>query len=103
MKQYSEKFDAYYDDETNEWLDTKCDDPNCEYCVDRPDTPNPVLGYAETERGWEPIVQPSGRIYTQAFILCKKCRAAISGHGGPRYNSLCLECFNGMSDVQPQG
>ena len=44
MKQYSEKFDAYYDDETGEWLETKCDDPNCEYCVGRPEkacTENP--------------------------------------------------------------
>ena len=39
MKQYSEQFDAYYDDETNEWLDTKCDDPECEYCVNRPERP----------------------------------------------------------------
>lgn len=37
MKQYSEKFDAYYDDETGEWLESKCDDPNCEYCANRPD------------------------------------------------------------------
>ena len=29
----------YYDDETNEWLDSTCDDPECEYCTKRPDTP----------------------------------------------------------------
>lgn len=37
MKQYNEQFDAYYDDESLEWLDSKCDDPECEYCVNRPD------------------------------------------------------------------
>jgi hypothetical protein len=40
MKQYSEKFDAYYDDETDEWLESKCDDPTCEYCVGRPEKPS---------------------------------------------------------------
>lgn len=40
MKQYSEKFDAYYDDETDEWLESKCDDPTCEYCGARPEKPS---------------------------------------------------------------
>jgi hypothetical protein len=40
MKQYSEQYDAYYDDETNEWLEDKCDDPECEYCPNRPEKPN---------------------------------------------------------------
>ena len=39
MKQYNEQFDAYYDDETNRWLEDKCDDPECEYCSDRPEYP----------------------------------------------------------------
>ena len=36
-KQYSEKYDAYYDEETGEWLEKKCSDPACEYCANRPD------------------------------------------------------------------
>ena len=36
---YSEKYDATYDIEKNEWLDGQCDDPTCEYCVDRPERP----------------------------------------------------------------
>lgn len=40
MKQYSEKFDAYYDDETDEWLESKCDDLTCEYCAARPEKPS---------------------------------------------------------------
>ena len=39
MIQYNEQFDAYYDDESNEWIDSKCDEPECEYCANRPDTP----------------------------------------------------------------
>jgi hypothetical protein len=36
---YSERYDATYDIEKNEWLDGQCDDPNCEYCVNRPERP----------------------------------------------------------------
>lgn len=54
-----------------------------------------ILGYSQKEDGsWVPIEEAKrGYIYTQAFILCKKCRAAIRSVGGPRYNSLCLECY----------
>ena len=36
-KEYSEEYDAYYDSETNEWLEEICEDPECEYCSNRPD------------------------------------------------------------------
>jgi hypothetical protein len=36
---YSEQYDAYYDEETNEWIEDKCDEPNCEFCMNRPETP----------------------------------------------------------------
>ena len=36
---YSEEHDAYYNQTTNEWTETKCDDPACEYCVTRPERP----------------------------------------------------------------
>lgn len=38
---YSEKYDAYYNEETNQWLESRCDDPTCEFCVDRPTRPLP--------------------------------------------------------------
>ena len=38
-KEYSEQYDAYYDAETNQWLESKCDDPYCDYCADRPEKP----------------------------------------------------------------
>ena len=34
---YSEEYDAYYIVETGEWLESKCDDPTCEFCPNRPD------------------------------------------------------------------
>ena len=36
---YSKEYDAYYNQATNEWIDTKCDDPACEYCTNRPERP----------------------------------------------------------------
>ena len=60
-----------------------------------------ILGYTLREDGvWEAIIQPRGYIYTCAFILCTSCRKPISGYGGPRYNSYCLECFDEMSRMQ---
>ena len=37
MKKYCERYDGYYDDVTGEFLESKCQDPNCEYCKNRPD------------------------------------------------------------------
>lgn len=49
-----------------------------------------VIGYT-----LEPIHETApGMIVTQAFILCSSCKSAISGHGGPRYNALCLRCVD---------
>ena len=46
----------------------------------------------------EPIYEPRrGTIVTQAFILCSSCGGAISGTGGPRYNSLCLRCIDTLA------
>ena len=36
---YSAKYDAYYDEELNEWTEPKCSDPECEFCTNRPLTP----------------------------------------------------------------
>ena len=39
MKQYNAKYDAYYDDEQNVWLESTCGNERCEYCGNRPATP----------------------------------------------------------------
>ena len=36
---YSEEYDTYYNAKTNEWVEDKCDDPTCEYCINRPAKP----------------------------------------------------------------
>ena len=40
MKKLNEKYDAYYDDEKDIWLEEKCDNPNCEFCKNRPTKPS---------------------------------------------------------------
>lgn len=54
-----------------------------------------ILGYTEREDGTWEAIEPAerGYIYTQAFILCRECNKAIRPQGGPRYNSVCLECY----------
>ena len=36
---YSAEYDAYYNQVTNEWIESKCDDPACEFCPSRPAQP----------------------------------------------------------------
>jgi hypothetical protein len=36
---YSEQYDAYYNQVTNEWIESECDDPTCEFCTTRPAQP----------------------------------------------------------------
>jgi len=51
--------------------------------------PGDPIGYT-----LEPIYATKrGTVVTQAFILCTSCGSAISGTGGPRYNSVCLKCI----------
>jgi hypothetical protein len=36
---YNEEYDAYYNPKTDEWIESRCDDPACEYCSNRPEKP----------------------------------------------------------------
>ena len=38
-KQYSEKYDCYYCKSCNKWLEDICNDRDCEFCNNRPLTP----------------------------------------------------------------
>lgn len=37
---YSEEYDSFYCKDCNKWLEDKCNDSTCEYCLNRP--PNPL-------------------------------------------------------------
>ena len=72
------------------WLGDRRPADNITLFVETPQEPEDrePIGYQ-----LEPIYAPRrGQIATAAFILCRSCGSAISAHGGPRYNSLCLRC-----------
>jgi hypothetical protein len=37
--EYSEEYDAHYDKQYNIWVEDTCDDPNCDFCANRPERP----------------------------------------------------------------
>jgi len=53
-----------------------------------------LIGYIERESGFDPLyAPPKGSIVTQAFILCKYCGCAISPCMGPKYDAVCVTCY----------
>lgn len=36
---WDDGYDAYFCKQCNEWIDSKCSDPECEFCKDRPERP----------------------------------------------------------------
>ena len=49
MKKLCEKHDAYYDDEKDIWLESKCQN-DCSFCNNRPDKPSQVNRRCERMR-----------------------------------------------------
>ena len=37
---YSNKFDSFYCELCNKWLEKTCNDPSCEFCSSRPSKPS---------------------------------------------------------------
>ena len=53
------------------------------------------IGWTEREEGFYPMYEPKkGSIVTQAFILCKYCNDSIYHCMGPRYDAVCLTCYD---------
>lgn len=42
-KQYNIKYDAYYCELCNIWLEEKCSDPGCNFCFIRPEKPSQAI------------------------------------------------------------
>lgn len=40
LTEYSKKYDAYFCPDCDLWAEGKCEDENCEYCAERPETPS---------------------------------------------------------------
>jgi len=59
-----------------------------------------LIGYTESFAGFLPLYAPAkGSIVTQAFILCTYCRGSIYHCMGPRYDAVCLDCYEHNTDV----
>jgi hypothetical protein len=71
--------------------------------IDFPDT-RELIGYTEREEGFYPLYAlPNGSIVTQAFILCKYCRGAIYPCMGPKYDAVCIPCYQKDPDERTSG
>lgn len=40
---YCARHDAFYHEDKDEWCEKQCTDPDCEFCVNRPERPSMVL------------------------------------------------------------
>jgi hypothetical protein len=59
-----------------------------------------IVGYTIMDEGpAQPIYEPErGMIVTHAFILCKDCGGPVYHCMGPRYNCVCLTCWEKSND-----
>jgi hypothetical protein len=58
-----------------------------------------LIGYTERDEGFYPMYEPPrGVIVTHAFILCKYCNGAVYHCMGPRYDAVCLTCYEKEPD-----
>lgn len=59
------------------------------------------IGWCEREEGFYPMYEAErGFITTAAFILCRYCRGAIASMGGPKYDAVCLTCYEKDPDAR---
>lgn len=62
-------------------------------------TDRKLIGYTEREEGYYPLYEtPKGVVVTHAFIMCKYCGGPISPNSGPRYDAVCLTCYDKEPD-----
>ena len=40
--EFNERYDSFFNKEKDIWLEEKCDDPDCDFCKDRPNKPSEV-------------------------------------------------------------
>ena len=78
---YDDKHDAYYCPDCRKWLEKKCKDKECEYCVDRPKK-SPGKAILRFNNGG-------------GAILCSKCNIIVK-EGFDNFTSLETEAFTGM-------
>lgn len=60
-----------------------------------------IIGYTEREEGFYPMyAPPRGSIVTHAFILCKYCGGSVYHCMGPKYDAVCVTCYEKDPDAR---
>lgn len=57
-EKFCSEYDAWYDASTDEWLESMCDDPECEFCSGRPARPSDVPGLIIQKKKYWTISYP---------------------------------------------
>jgi hypothetical protein len=60
-EKYSEEYDAFYNEETNEWIEDTCDEPDCQYCTTRPERPLDENYHTGLRKGAEALAREIDR------------------------------------------
>lgn len=81
MAWYNEEHDSYFCPDCKEWLESKCDDSDCEFCTDRPDN-SPGRAILKFNNG-------------NGAILCSGCNVIVKQSN---YTALEEEAFRGIID-----
>ena len=58
-RQYSDRFDAYYCNSCDIWLEKKCSDKTCGFCAERPEHPS------EANNLWIDLYKDAIEIYVE--------------------------------------
>ncbi len=58
-----------------------------------------IIGYTLVEEDFKPLYEPEkGSIVTHAFILCGNCGKSVYPCMGPRYKTICLDCYDSSKE-----
>lgn len=59
------------------------------------------IGYTERPEGYYKMYSPpKDSIVTRAFIHCKYCNGSIYPSMGPRYDAVCIPCYEKDPDCR---
>lgn len=64
---YSDKYDAYFCDFCNKWLEEKCTDPECDYCTKRPNTPSRDEMKKLSEHEWIANIKRLEKLFKESY------------------------------------
>jgi transcription initiation factor TFIIIB Brf1 subunit/transcription initiation factor TFIIB len=67
-KSYSNKYDAYFCELCNVWLEEKCTDSGCEFCAIRPNKPSRLEMKKISEHEWIANIKRLERLFRESWV-----------------------------------